>query len=129
MIALRQTPPLLKNGDVVVLKATVKYDQKPDESIFVDIDGRYGALSIDPGAVLGFLHAHFEVGDPVLCGGVPGTIRAIYGSVAWIEMNDPALNLGFVTASLADLERVERPQPMPEALPLDVPVAAAPEIL
>lgn len=117
MTTLRKIPSTLKKGDVVAVRATVKYDFETDDGrVYVDLDGAYASgVALPPEKLLGLVHPHLVVGDRVRCGNVAGTIMGIAGGWAWIQIAPDQ----FISAALGLVDRDDDTSSLPATPPSD----------
>ena len=99
-----------RKGDVVALRATEKYDWNAgDGYLHVKIDGHYGDVAVPRECVAGLVAPSLEDGDKVQSALGLGTVRAVRGDNAWIELDDFAEGKKHHTLPLLELERVADP--------------------
>jgi len=100
-----------RKGDVVALRASVKYDWSAgDEFLHVKVDGHYGDITVKRECVAGLVAPSLDDGDKVQSALGLGTVRAVRGDNAWIEL-DAAGDDGkkHHTLPLLELDRVADP--------------------
>lgn len=85
----------LREGDVVLVEAVVRYGWRPgagpggDESMLVRIGGAYGPQArVEPAQVYGLIRRHFSVGEQAIYGDKTVTIAAIDDGDAWCRQED-----------------------------------------
>lgn len=95
-----------RKGDIVSIRAVVKYDQDGDGEVFVRPDEYYTDLVLPVSAII--MHAQdIREGDCVRWDGIGqshGTVLAINGGHAWIDLH----NGDFCTRTFSSVERVEK---------------------
>lgn len=93
---------MFSEGDVVTVRATVKYESDYDLGVCVDIDGHYKPVFLQP-EHLTLVHRHFDIGERVWMGDDHescGTVLAVNDGFAWIKWE----NGTFSTEELSHLE-------------------------
>lgn len=81
---------LLREGDVVVLHATINRDVRTDEEFAsVTMRGRYSTTLVDLDKIVGIFARHFDVGDVVRSvgdqTGQTGEVVAVHEGMVWIK--------------------------------------------
>lgn len=98
---------VFRKGDKVSITGTIKYRPKPDEHIFIEVDGKTDDVWIHPNFVT-LVEPFFEPGDECTFqvqgyGEKTGTVLASSGGHAWIDLGGGE----YCTRTLGSIQRVE----------------------
>lgn len=119
-----------RKGDVVSVIGTIRHDYRPgeDNSVFIDVDGHYGALLVSPEQVM-LLAPRIDVGEHVRwTNGNEGRVLASDSDKLWVKLDDgsyviwPVKEVTVLAQKAADLDPVE-----PPPVPLDGKVSSEEE--
>lgn len=103
-------------GDVVLVKATIKYDEGPDNNYLHLKIGISHSAMVERENVVELMHPHFDVNDEAMFGGEQVRIIALHESMAWLLTADGSM----VSAHLRNLKRIP-------AEPIAIEAPPAPE--
>lgn len=115
-----------RKGDILILHATVRYDQSRGDSISVKVEGHNWDVTLGRDQIAGVSRVNLDKGDTVIVRGDAedvGTILAVDGDFAWVGRKTKGAN---ATVHVGELERIEtEPEPEPEFGEIDETVAEA----